>query len=725
VGAVSAGAMIAQQVAGKAARDAFYLSQFDVRTLPFVMAASAVLSLATMWWVALLMVRHSPARVVPIAFGLSGAAFLAEWALCFVSPQLAAIALYLHTALFGGVIVSAFWSLINETFVPHWGRGAMSWIAGGGALGGALGGIAVWRAAGHIDVPTMLPILAVVNLICFWGVLRLGRAPGATTTPKIDGVAEAPLAPLRLLRDTPYLRSIALVVLLGAVLSGILDYVFSAQAVRTHGNGDALLAFFALFWLIVGLASFGLQVLLGRLVLDKLGLAVTVALLSGVVVVGGAMALAFPRLWTMAFLRGGEASQRNSLFRAAYELLYTPLAEAKKRAAKLIIDVGFDRIGTMSASVIVALVLLVAPPATAEPILLVVAMGCALVTLTQTRALHRGYVALLEDNLRTVAQELERPASSSTVSAVTKVAIRDELVTQLDELRAEDPQAFARVTGEPHPSPEESSPPTPAAEEIQRLVQHARDLTCGDVARARDVLRETVPLPSPLIGFVVLLLGDKDLHLDAIRALREVAARATGQLVDVLCDPSVPFDIRRRIPRALSRCPTQQAADGLFRGLDDERFEVRYACGRALLRLRSSDDVMFDLERIVAAVDQEGKRVKAVWNQSMDDDEEDGDATDLFGRLLHDQIDRSLEHIFNILAMYFDPASLRTAFNALHADDDHLRGTALEYLDTVLPPEVRELVWPFLGAERPMRPARPAQEILEDINRASEARKES
>jgi ATP:ADP antiporter, AAA family len=38
-------AMIAHQVAGKAARDALFLTNFDVHSLPPVMAVSAVLSL--------------------------------------------------------------------------------------------------------------------------------------------------------------------------------------------------------------------------------------------------------------------------------------------------------------------------------------------------------------------------------------------------------------------------------------------------------------------------------------------------------------------------------------------------------------------------------------------------------------------------------------------------------------------------------------------------------
>src|SRR4030095_4470488 len=82
---------------------------------------------------------------------------------------------------------------------------------------------------------------------------------------------------------------------------------------------------------------------------------------------------------------------------------------------------------------------------------------------------------------------------------------------------------------------------------------------------------------------------------------------------------------------------------------------------------------------------------------------------------------RGMEHVFNILGLHFDAASLRTAFIALHTEDAQLRGTALEYLDTVLPEEIRDLVWPVLGEARPMRPARPAAEILADIVRAREA----
>lgn len=321
--------MIAQQVAGKAARDALFLSIFKVEDLPAMIAASAIVSLVAVLWLSGLMVRHSPAKVVPAAFALSGALLIAEWAVSFASPRIAAVALYLHTALFGAVVISAFWSLINETFAPHSGRRAMTWIAGGGTAGGVLGGLIAWRAAHVIPLLAMLPLLAVINLICMWGSKKLQA--GAATIAEPDDVLEvtstldAPGSPLfKVLWSAPYLRNLALVVALGAVTSGLLDYVFSAVAVQHYAKGPELLAFFAKFWLAVGVLSFVLQTLVGRFALEKLGLVVSVAVLPALVVLGGAVGIAVPGMLSMSLLRGAEATQRNSLFRAAYELLYTP-----------------------------------------------------------------------------------------------------------------------------------------------------------------------------------------------------------------------------------------------------------------------------------------------------------------------------------------------------------------------------------------------------------------
>jgi hypothetical protein len=52
--------------------------------------------------------------------------------------------------------------------------------------------------------------------------------------------------------------------------------------------------------------------------------------------------------------------------------------------------------------------------------------------------------------------------------------------------------------------------------------------------------------------------------------------------------------------------------------------------------------------------------------------------------------------VFTLLALALPTDPLRITFRGLHTDDQGLRGTALEYLEGVLPPDIRERLWPFL-----------------------------
>jgi len=732
--AVVSAAMIAHQVAGKATRDALYLSNFDVTTLPLIMAASAVLSIFAVFWLSRMILRHSPASVVPASFAASGLVLLGTWVLWFFAPRLAAVAVYLHTALFGASVISAFWSLINERFDPHTGKRAVAFIASGGTLGGIVGGILAWRAASVITVPTMLPLLAAMNFVCLWGSLRSRKAempprvsPPVASEDHRDGHAEGAervsdedFSPLGIFAEAPYLRNLALIVALGAVATGLLDYVFRAEAVKVYAKGPDLLAFFALFWLVVGILSFALQVIFGRIALEKLGLAVTIGLLPGVVILGGVFGLAVPGFWSATILRGGEATQRNSLFRAAYELLYTPLSEQKRRSTKLLIDVGFDRIGTVAASAIVFLTLQLQQDAErASGILLVITVVCALVTVTRTRPLKLNYVSVLEESLRTETEKTEPPAEISGLPSERESGhVRDQVVEQLQDLpRTEDLAATERRDKNSELEAVASVPADVLANlDVSQQVIHA--MSSGDSERIRSFLCTEVSSAAPVIPFVIQLLASKELHRDAIRALQKVARGNTGQLADALCDPSVGFDIRRRIPRVISASPTQAAADALIRGTEDERFEVRYECGRALLKITGvNPTITISLEVVIAIVEREVAQSKEVWGSQREPefDEDEDEPPALIGRLLRDRFDRSFEHVFSLLALVLDRESIRIAFKALHAEDTRLRGTALEYLETLLPDEICDAVWPFLGEARPMRMARPAEEILADL----------
>jgi hypothetical protein len=227
--------------------------------------------------------------------------------------------------------------------------------------------------------------------------------------------------------------------------------------------------------------------------------------------------------------------------------------------------------------------------------------------------------------------------------------------------------------------------------------------------------------PAPfLVPHLVSLLAWDEVAREAIAALRLVTEResATEHLIRHLLDPYEDFTIRRRIPLILATYGTKEAFDGLLHGLEDQRFEVRYRCGRGLTHMVDLDSTLAaPRETVLAAVLREVEVGAGVWQSRKLEMAEDEGWSPMVDELLQERADRSLEHVFTLLALVLPREPLRVAFKALHTDDVHLRGTALEYLETSLPPEIRKSLWPYLEDNRPRHPApaRSQDEVIQDL----------
>jgi hypothetical protein len=705
VAAATAGGIIAQQVAGKAVRDALFLSSFHVRSLPFVMAAAAVLSLGAVLWLSGLMSKLGPRRVLLVLFGLGGVALGLEWRLIAVSPPVAAVAVYLHVAVFSPVILSAFWSVINEQFDPHTARAAVARIATGGTIGGVLGGLGTWRASTLVSVPTTVLLLAGVNVLCLVGTLAIPRRDPDSAPSRSAVEPRASASALGALFKAPYLRNLAMLVAVGSAMSTLLDYVFSAQVTGAYGSGPPLLAFFSLFGLGVSVLSLLLQVSLGRLAMEKLGIAVNIAVLPAIIILGGAAGLSVPGLVSSTLLRGAEMVQRNTLFRSAYELLYTPLEDHQKRATKALIDVGFDRFGTVVGSglVMAALALFTHN----QSILMGAVVLLAMSTLPLARRLHIGYVGALEERLRAGERTLAGQSPTTTQLPTPRLdeKARDAMIEKVEQVR------------EHH---EEPGPAAHAIAHERELTDAVSALLSKDAQSRRRALAGWDRSKLPLVPFAVLLLAQEDAHVDARTALRAVAKEATGQLVDALLDPAFDFVIRRRIPAILNVCASQRAADGLLMGLADERFEVRYACGRALTRVADGNrDLVFAREKIIETLKLEIDRATTEFSEL--DDGSDDEPNPLLELIARDRVTRSVENLFSLLSLILERDGLRLCFRGLHHEDDRHRGTALEYLQTVVPAEVRDKLLPLLGDAGPIPTRRAPAELLAELTTAMNA----
>ena len=140
------------------------------------------------------------------------------------------------------------------------------------------------------------------------------------------------------------------------------------------------------------------------------------------------MSASIPGVPASVGLRGLQAVSRNSLFRSAYELLYTPLPPDWKRSTKALLDVGADRVGTMAGGAMVMAVLLLPVASPIRPLLLLAA-GLAAASVLLARHLQKGYVAALADSLRagTIRLDPEPAADQRTRATLTSWDAGDAL----------------------------------------------------------------------------------------------------------------------------------------------------------------------------------------------------------------------------------------------------------------------------------------------------------
>lgn len=664
------GLMMVHQVAGKAARDGIFLSQFGSSALPVMMAAAAVLAILTSFARSRTLVRLGPQRITSTSFAASGALQLAEWALLGHYPRFAACAIYLHVAAFGAILLSGFWSLVNEFFDPRSAKQLFGRIGAMGTLGGLAGGILAERLAAWSKPSTVVFVLGVLHLLC--GVLlargfRNSRKSGPPIGP------DATIAGS--LRRYPFLLGVAGLLLAVSIGTALLDFVFKTQAAQALGRGAPLIRFFGLYYTATSLLVFVAQTFAVRPALERAGLAASAGTLPVAIGAGGLMAMVLPGFPAMAAVRGLEILVRGSVFRSAYELFYSAVAPAEKRAVKSIIDVGVDRLGDALGAGLIFL-LLAAAPGRPNAILTSVALS-AVVAIALAIRLRSGYVRALEKSLveRAIALDPALVRDSTTRSLL----LRTTTVVSSEQMPI---------------APAERPRPTQA----DAVVRMTADLRSGDPERVLVAARSAGENDWVLAPLLINLLAWDHASQAAHEALERMGPKITGMMIDILLDPHRDFTIRRRLPRVLAYVPSARSVEGLLAVLGDERFEVRFYAARALsLIFRDHPELAPPSDRIWAVVNRElGLHTGGPHSRRLLDTR---DSEWYFDEELRDRADRNLEHLFTLLSLLLPMEAVRIAFRALHTDDRQLRGAALEYLESATPPAIRRPLLELLEAD--------------------------
>jgi len=662
---VTAACMLGHQVASKAFRDAAFLMAWPTTTLPFmvIMTAAAVVTAVPIF--ARLLGWFGPRTVVSTGFLLSAAGHLIEWQQSSGRPWVAVV-IYLHVAGLGALLLSGYWTLVSERFDPRGARESFGRIAAAGTFGGALGGLAADRLAMGMSPNSVLLMLAGLHVLCAAGTLVLGRAP--VLLPVTDAAPSERVFAFQVLKTSPHLRTIAMMVLLTTAGAGVLDFLLKWQVTQALGTGPYLLRFFAIFYTVVQIVSFVAQTG-SSTAIQHMGIGKTISTLPAGVALTSAVALLFPVWPVLVVVRGIEAVIRGSLFRSGYELLFVPMDVAERRQMKTFLDVTCDRAGDALGAIIVQLLLLTSLAFFGgEMIAVVIILAGAALWLG--RRLDRLY-------LDVVVQQLVKHADAD----MTPVVVASEAGWTVVDLA---PATPAQAT--PAPKPAALARPRHQDPRMQILAE----LRSGDRKRVETALDGLGDPDRMHVAQAIELMAWDDLVASARRLLERVAASHAGLLIDALLDPNTDFAVRRRVPRILCTIASDRSLDGLVRGLDDSRFEVRYQCGRAINRILIRDPgLAVDATRIMTVVERELSVPQQIWmghrlidQPDRDDPAAPEDAVDLSHR--------NLEHVFSLLAAVLPREPLQVALRGLSSPNAGLRGLALEYLESVLAAPILE-----------------------------------
>ena len=251
------------------------------------------------------------------------------------------------------------------------------------------------------------------------------------------------------------------------------------------------------------------------------------------------------------------------------------------------------------------------------------------------------------------------------------------------------------------------------------MVETVAELRSAEPDVVRRALRRAEAAEPALVGHVIPLLARNDLFLDALRALRRGAARprasswtpsstrsrtwrcaAASRASSAAPPPSGPptascsawpiptsacaASARSPWPASPRRSPRSRSPRRGVRGHPARAGGRAPRLGRRGAGLRTVGGVQSEVRPQTPA-------------------------------------ERGLAHVFTSALAGRRPRPLQIAYWAVLGADPGLRGTALEYLENVLPDDVRRALWPHLGARAQVPAAKRSRERLaEDLLRSSD-----
>ncbi len=340
------------QYLAKAIRQATFIDALGAERLPWVYLLVAVCAYPALVLYGRLADRFAPRGLIALVSVLVALGTVIFW--WFFDPGSAVFSLlfYVWISIVGILLVSVFWSYAGQALDPRQARRLFGFIGAGGLLGAICGGqLATW-AGGAYGTASALLIAAVVlsGVALIAALCDLGAVSPAAEAALSDRLRQARDG-FSQVRRSPYLRGLALLMLVSTFVAQGIDLQFSWAVERSTVALDQRTAVFGTLYTLTGVAAFVFQWLFTTRIHRRFGIGQALRILPVADGVGTALflgaalmapGLLLPAVWG---LKIAENALRYSIDQATRELLFLPLPAGERTKAKAFIDVFVQRLG--------------------------------------------------------------------------------------------------------------------------------------------------------------------------------------------------------------------------------------------------------------------------------------------------------------------------------------------------------------------------------------------
>lgn len=384
--------LIASHALLETGRDALFLASLPATRLPIVyLLIAAVAVVFSSLERRSLSSAPSPRRVAGW-FVVAGIVTAAVGLLPVERHAFGLYALYVGSGLSTALLVSRFWSMLGGRFsVPSAKR--LYTTLGTATGAGAVAGYAAASVVSGLVVPRLLVVGS--------GLLLLGGAAAVATVsvPEVRHAGHERRTPvltaIRGVATHRYAATVALFVGLSAVAGTLVDFLFKSH-VAAAVEPSQLATFLGEAHLALNVVALIVQALVVRRVLRRGGVTASVGVLPLGLVFGAVLLIATGGLGAAIVLFSLDGTLRHSLHRTVIELLYVPMPQSLRTAARSVVDVVSHRFGQALAAAAVLLWTIWLPASLSALLLAVVGVALLLVAVS----LKHHYLQVFRETLR-------------------------------------------------------------------------------------------------------------------------------------------------------------------------------------------------------------------------------------------------------------------------------------------------------------------------------------